>query len=96
MQADIDAPPAAADVVEQLAELSGLAHVQRQDDVGLELLRDRTDVGLGFLVLESDGEVGTLCPERLGAAEGDGVLFGDAKHKSLLAGEREHEVPLMQ
>ena len=96
MDADIDASPAAANVVEQLAELSGLAHVQRQDDVGLELLCDRTDVGLGFLVLESDGEVGTLRPERLGAAKGDGVLIGDAEHKSLLAGEREHGVPLVQ
>ena len=96
MQADIDLPPCTADAIEQDAELAVLPHVQRQDYVGLELLRDRTDERFGFLILKGDGKIGTLRAKRFGATKGDGILVSDANHKRFLAGEGKHEAPFVQ
>jgi hypothetical protein len=89
VQQEIQPTPLLAHALEHGVELSRLAYVARQDDRAGELLRQRSDVRLGFRVQVRERELGASRVKGFRTAIRDAVRVGDADDKAPLGGQIE-------
>ena len=85
MEQDVQLAPFLPDHVEKRLFLIRIGDVERLDDLGVQLLGERTDIFLGLLVEIGDRKIGALSVKRLGAAIGNGLIIGDADNQRLLS-----------
>lgn len=96
VETDIDLSPSLADCVEDPRILIVVAHVERQDDAGAELFRERADIFLRLVILIGHRQIGALVAKRLGAAKRDGSALAMPMTSAFLpARENNAEPPLV-
>ena len=85
---EIQLSPILRDAVEHRFHLAFLHHVQRQEQFGLDLARERLDVGLGLVGQVGDRKLGSERTEGAGTAPCDRLVVGDTDDQAALAFEQ--------
>ena len=85
VDSEIEPSPVGLDALEHCLHLAGFGHVERQEQLGAELIGERRDVLLGLVVEVGQRDVRAEGAQLGRAAVCDAVGIGDSDHEPALS-----------